>query len=132
MRCRNVLILLATFVVLCLSPLADIHFEANSDEESYVHGQEHSETIFELFIHELLFTHLQHTFDHVTLGISPQTAKKSKQLTFKGVAFSYCVQPASVSIAVRSSPFRFLNKNKRTSGVYFQELSGLSPPIIPS
>lgn len=33
---------------------------------------EHNETSFSLLIHELLFTHLQHTFDHVTLGLSHQ------------------------------------------------------------
>jgi hypothetical protein len=128
---RNLFILIATFSILCLSPIADIHFEVNSNEKSYVHGQEHNETIFPLFIHELLFTHLQHTFDHVTLGISHQTFQKSKKLTSKGTAFSYYTQPIFTSIAIHSSaPIKFLHKNKQTSGIYSRELSGLSPPHI--
>src|SRR4030042_4030037 len=91
-RYRNLLILIATFSVLCLSPLADIHFEVNLNEKAYVHGREHNETIFPLFIHELLFTHLQHIFDHVTLGISHQALKKSQNLASKGTAFSSNIQ----------------------------------------
>lgn len=134
-RYRNLFILVATFSVLCLSPLADIHSEVTSNEKSYVHGREHNETIFPLFIHELLFSQLQHTFDHVTLGISHQTLQKSKNLAFKGTAFSSNTQPIfasnSKTIAVYSStPIKFLHKNKQTTGIYSRELSGLSPPDI--
>jgi hypothetical protein len=132
---RNFFILLATFSVLCLSPLADIHFEVNSHEKAYVHGHDHNETTFSLFIHELLFTHLQHTFDHVTLGIAHQILKKNKYLTSKETIFSSSIQPffASdfTSLAVHSStPIKFLHKNKQTAGIYSRELSGLSPPNI--
>jgi len=134
-RYRNLFILVATFIVLCLSPLADIHFEVNSKEKSYVHGREHNETIFPLFIHELLFSHLQHTFDHVTLGITHQIFKKSKNLSSKGTGFSSSIQPffasSSQALAFHSStPIKFLSKNKQTACKYSRELSGLSPPNI--
>ena len=44
-RYRNLFILVATFCVLCLSPLADMHFEVSSNEKSFTHGREHNETI---------------------------------------------------------------------------------------
>lgn len=132
---RNLFILVATFCILCISPLADVHFEGNTDTRSYNHGQKHNETNFSMLIHELLFTHLQHTFDHVTLGVSLQTFKKSKNLTSKGTAFlSYTQsifasnsQPISVHC---STPIKYLHKNERKAGIYSRELSGLSPPSI--
>jgi hypothetical protein len=135
MRYRNLLILVATFSVLCLSPLADIHFEVNFNEKSYTHGREHNESLFSLFIHELLFSHLQHTFDHATLGVSRQTLQKSKNLASKGSVFSSSTQPLiasnSQTISVHSStPITFLHKNKQKAGIYSRELSGLSPPNI--
>ncbi len=36
-RYRTLFILIATFSVLCLSPLADIHFEVNLNEKAYIH-----------------------------------------------------------------------------------------------
>jgi hypothetical protein len=134
-RYRNLCVLVATFSVLCLSPLADIHFEVNSNEKAYVHGREHKETIFSLFIHELLFTHLQHTFDHVTLGISHQTLKKSKNLASKGTAFSSNIQTVlasnSKTLAIYASiPIKFFHRHKQTAGIYSRELSGRSPPHI--
>lgn len=135
MRYRNIFILVATFCVLCLSPLADIHLERNTEERSYTHGREHNESLFSLFIHELLFFHLQHTFDHVTLGVSHQTLQKSKILASKGSVFSSYTQPIfasnSQTISVHSSTsIKFLHKNKQKAGIYSRELSGLSPPNI--
>jgi hypothetical protein len=132
---RNLFVLVATFLVLCLSPLADIHLDVNSTEKSYVHGREHNESLFSLFIHELLFSHLQHTFDHVTLVVSHQTLQKSKNLASKGTVFSSYTQPIfasnSQTISVHSStPIKFLHKNKQKAGIYSRELSGLSPPNI--
>jgi len=132
---RNFFILVATFSVLCLSPLADIHFEVNSHEKAYVHGYDHNETTFSLFIHELLFTHLQHTFDHVTIGIAQHTLLKDKNFPSKRSAFSSNTQPVLAStfqpLAIYpSTPIKFLQNNKQTAGLYSRELSGLSPPNI--
>jgi len=134
-RYRNLFILIATFSVLCLSPLADIHFEVNLSEKAYVHGREHNETIFPLFIHELLFTHLQHTFDHVTLGISHQTLKKTQNISSN--------KPVSLfhAKAVYNSSFQttpaylqkgivFLLDPTWKTDIFSQEYSGLSPPIF--
>lgn len=134
-RYRNLFILVATFAVLCLSPLADIHFEGSTEERSYTHGRVHHELLLSLFIHELLFTHLQHTFDHVTLGVSHQTLQKSKILASKGTAFSSNTQTVlalnSKNIVAHSSaPIRFLQKDKHIAGIYSRKLSGLSPPNI--
>jgi len=132
---RNLFVLVATFLVLCLSPLADIHLEVSSTEKSYVHGREHNESLFSLFIHELLFSHLQHTFDNVTLGVSHQTLQKSKNLASKGTVFSSYTQPIFASnpqtiSAHSSTPMKFLHKNKQKAVIYSRELSGLSPPNI--
>jgi hypothetical protein len=134
-RYRNLFILVATFCVLCLSPLADLHLEGNTETTGYTHGREHNESLFSLFIHELLFSHLQHTFDHVTLGVSHQTLQKSKILSSKGSVFSFYTQPIfafnSQTISVHcSTPITFFYKNKRKAGIYSRELSGLSPPNI--
>lgn len=134
-RYRNLFILIATFCVLCLSPLADIHLEGSTETKSYTHGQEHNETTFSMLIHELLFIHLQHTFDHLTLGVSHQNLQKSKNLTSKRTIFSTYTQPIFDSnyqtIAVYSSTsINFLHKNKQKAGIYSRKLSGLSPPNI--
>ena len=132
---RNLFILVATFCVLCLSPLADIHLEGSTETTGYTHGRGHNESLFSLFIHELLFSHLQHTFDHVTLGVSHQTLQKIKNLASKGTVFSSYTQPIfasnSQTISVHSlTPIKFLHKNKQKAGIYSRELSGLSPPNI--
>jgi hypothetical protein len=69
---RNFFILVATFRVLFLSPLVDIYLRVAS-KRRVLFMDKHNETSFSLLIHELLFTHLQHTFDHVTLGLSHRT-----------------------------------------------------------
>src|SRR4030042_4927564 len=94
---RNLFVLVATFCVLCLSPLADIHLEGSTETKSYTHGQEHNETIFSILLHEILFTHLQHTLDHITLGVSHQTLKKSKNLSSEGTVFSFYPQAVCAS-----------------------------------
>jgi malate/lactate dehydrogenase len=134
-RYRNLFILIATFFVLCLSPLADIHFEVNSHEKVYVHGQDHSETSFPLFIHELLFSHLQHTFDHVTLGISHQTLKKGQNILSEKTVSSF--HSKAVSNSRLQSNTAYLQKDNAvlldpiwTTGIVSQEYSGLSPPIF--
>src|SRR4030042_2685559 len=117
---RNLFILASIFCVLCLSPLADIHLEGSTETRSYTHGREHNETIFSLFIHELLFTHLQHTFDHVTLGASHQTLKKNKNLSSKGTVFSFYPQavcaskPQTIAIHLLTS-IMLLHDNKRAA-----------------
>lgn len=134
-RYRNHFILFAIFCVLCLSPLADIHLEGSTETRSYTHGREHNEIIFSLFIHELLFTHLQHTSDHVTLGASHQTLKKSKNLSSKGTVFSFYPQavcaskPQTIAIHLLTS-IMLLRDNKRAAGTYSREFSGLSPPTF--
>src|SRR4030043_1656841 len=94
---RNLFILATIFCVLCLSPLADIHLEGSTETTGYTHGRGHNESLFSLFIHELLFSHLQHTFDHVTLGVSHQTLQKIKNLASKGTVFSSYTQPIFAS-----------------------------------
>jgi hypothetical protein len=66
---RIFLILVAAFRVLCLSPLVDIHLRPAS-KRRVLFMDKPSETSFLLLIHELLFTHLQRIFDHVTLRLS--------------------------------------------------------------
>lgn len=134
-RYRNLFILLATFFVLCLSPLADIHIESSPEEESYVHGRDHNETCFHLFLHELFFTYLQHTFDHVTLNLSHHALKAEKNISHKGIASSSHLQ-AVCNTTAQTLTFQLLTGrsllpgNKRTAGTYSQEFSGLSPPSI--
>ena len=134
-RYRNLFILLATFCVLCLSPLADIHIESSPEKESYVHAQEHNETCFHLFLHELLFTYLQHTFDHVTFNLSHHTLKADKNISYKAKASSSHLQAVcnttSQTLTVQLSTGRsLLPGNRRTAGTYSQEFSGLSPPSV--
>jgi hypothetical protein len=136
-KCRNLFILIATFCVLCLSPLADVHIENSSEQKNYVYERKHNETYFPLLLHELLFTYLQHTFDHITLGVSHQTLKKSKNHVSKETTFSSITQTVlasnSQNLAVYSSTaIKLFYKNKQIAGIYSQELSGLSPPNIPS
>lgn len=133
-RFRNFFILLATFCVLCLSPLADIHVESCPDNESYVHGQGHHETCFHLFLHELLFTYLQHTFDHVNLNLSHQTLKSDKSTSCKGIASSHpqaiCNDDSQLPAVHLSTSKSTLPGNRKTAGLYSQDFSGLSPPSI--
>jgi hypothetical protein len=134
-RYRNLFILVSVFSVLCLSPLADIHFELNLNEKAYVHGRQHNETIFPLFIHELLFSHLQHTFDHVTLGTSHQIQKKNQNISSKQCFSSFFVT------ALHNSNFRadtahlqkgiaILLDPVRRAKPFSKEHSGLSPPVF--
>jgi len=134
-RYRNLFILVATFAVLCLSPLADIHLEGSTEERSYTHGQEHNETTFAMLIHELLSSQLQHTLDNVIPGISYPSVKKNKNISLKGNASS------SYSQAVCSSNSQtitvhllkgavLLHDHKRAVGTFYREYSGLSPPIV--
>ncbi len=130
---RTLFILVATFWVLCFSPLADIHFEGNFKENSYVHRREPIETSVLMLIHELLFTHLQHTLDHVTLGFSHRALKANKSISSKGtVSTSYpqivCSSNPRASTAHLTSSIAFLHDHKRASGMFSREYSGLSPP----
>jgi hypothetical protein len=132
---RNLFILVATFWVLCLSPLTDMHLEGSIEMKSYIHGREHNETIFSMLIHELLFTHLQHTLDHITLGLSHRTFKANKSLSSKGPASSSYPQAVcysnSQTIAVHlSKSIELLHENKRIADTYSREFSGLSPPTV--
>jgi len=134
-RYRTLFILIATFSVLCLSPLADIHFEVNLNEKAYVHGREHNETIFPLFIHELLFTHLQHTFDHVTLGMSHQTLKKSQNISSEKTVSSFhakavCNSSSHTNTSYLQKDILVLLDPPWTTDIFYQEYSGLSPPIF--
>ena len=79
-RYRNLFFLAAFFCVLCLSPLADIHLEGSSETKSFTHGQKHNETIFAMFLHEVLFNQLQHTLDNVFPGISYPSVNINKNL----------------------------------------------------
>jgi len=132
---RNLFILVATFLVFCFSPLADIHLEGNSNEESHVHGREHNEKSFSMLIHELLFTQLQHTLDHVTLGFSHRSLNANKSISSKRtVSSSYpqavCnsnFQTNAVHLLTSIVPLR---DNKRTAGSYSRKYSGLSPPTV--
>lgn len=135
MRYRNFFILVATFFVLCISPLADIHLESSTETKSYAHGQEHNETIFSLFIHELLFTHLQHTFDHVTLAASNQTVKKNKNLSSKKTASSFyakavCNSNFHTNTSYLQKGVAILHDPKGATSTFSQEYSGLSPPTL--
>jgi len=132
---RNLFILIATFCVLCLSPLADIHLEGSTETRSYTHGQKHNETVFSMLIHELLFTQLQHTLDNVIPGISYSPVKAIKNISLKGNASSCYSQ------AVCNSNFEtitvhllkgvaLLHDHKRVEGTFFQKYSGLSPPFL--
>jgi len=132
---RNLFILVATFSVLCFSPLADIHLECNSNEESHVHGKEHNEKSFSILIHELLFTQLLHTLDHVTLGFSHRSLKADKRVFSKGTASSSYPQAVCSSNSQTNAVHLFksivpLRDNKRTAGTYSREYSGLSPPTV--
>jgi len=132
---RNLFILVATFCVLCLSPLADMHFEVNSNEKGYVHGREHNETNFSMLIHELLFAQLQHTLDNVIPGISYSPVKAIKNISLKGntsPSYSQAVCNAnSQTITVYLlKGVVLLHDHKRAVGTFSREYSGLSPPIV--
>jgi len=132
---RNLFILVATFCVLCLSPLADMHFEVNSNEKSYVHGQEHNETNFSMLIHELLFTQLQHTLDNVIPGISYSPVKAIKNISLKGnTSSSYsqavCSSNSQTITIYLSKGVALLHDHKRAAGTFDREYSGLSPPLV--
>jgi hypothetical protein len=134
-RYRNLFILFATFLVLCLSPLADIHFEVNLNEKAYVHGRKHNETIFPLFIHELLFTHLQHSFDHITFGISHQTLKKCQNISSKKTVSSFHAKAVhnticQTKIASPKKDIVVLLDPLWTTEIFSQKYSGLSPPFF--
>jgi hypothetical protein len=134
-RYRNLFILVATFCVLCLSPLADIHLEGSTETRSYTHGQEHNETVFSMRIHELLFTHLQHTLDNVIPGISYPSLKTNKNLSLKGNASpSYSqavcnVNSQTITVHLLKGVV-LLHDHKRAVGTFVREYSGLSPPIV--
>ena len=132
---RNLFMLVPFFCVLCLSPLADIHFEDSNGTRSYTHGQEHSEATFSMLIHELLFTHLQHTFDHLTLGTSHQTFKKNQNISSeKGASSLYakavCNSSFQTNTAYLQRSIAILLDPKRTAGTFSREYPGLSPPTL--
>lgn len=132
---RNLFILLATFCVLCLSPLADMHFEVNSNEKGYTHGREHNETNFSMLIHELLFVQLQHTLDNVIPGISYSPVKIIKSVSIKGntsPSHSQAVCNAnSQTITVHFLKGIVLpHDHKKAVDTFYREYSGLSPPIV--
>jgi len=132
---RNLFILVATFLVVCFSPLADIHLEGTSNEKSYVHEREHSEKSFSMLIHELLFTQLQHTLDHVTLGFSHRSLKADKRIFSKGTVSSpypqaICNSNSQMNAVHLFTIIVFPRDNKRTAGTYSREYSGLSPPTV--
>jgi len=132
---RNLFILVATFFVLCLSPLADIHLEGSTEKRSYTHGREHNETNLSMLIHELLFTQLQHTLDNVIPGISYPSLKTNKDLSLKGNASSSYPQAVcssdSQTITVHLlKGVALLHDHKRAVGTFAREYSGLSPPIV--
>jgi len=133
LRYRNLFILVSIVCVLCVSPLADIHLE-NTETRSYTHGQNHNETTFSMLIHELLFTHLQHTLDHVTLGLSHQTLKKSQNISSKKTASSFFGKAVFTSslqtnAAYLQGSITILLDPKGAAKTFSQEYSGLSPPI---
>lgn len=135
MRCRNLFILVVTFSVFCLSPLADIHLEGSTETRSYTHGQDHNETTFSMLIHELLFTQLRHTLDNVFPGISYPAVKTNKNISLKGNASSSYSQAVcssnSETITVHLlKGVALLHDYKRTVGTFFREYSGLSPPLV--
>ena len=132
---RNLFILVATFFVLCLSPLADIHLEGSTEKSTYTHGREHNETNFSMLLHELLFTQLQHTLDNVIPGISYPSIKTNKNLSLKGntsPSYSQAVCNAnSQTITVHLlKGVALLHDHKRVEVTFFQKYSGLSPPFL--
>ena len=132
---RNLFILVATFCVLCLSPLADMHFEVNSNEKGYVHGREHNETNFSMLIHELLFAQLQHTLDNVIPGISYSPVKAIKNISLKGNTSSSYSQSVCSSNSKTITIYLWKgvvlqHDHKRAVGTFSREYSGLSPPIV--
>jgi len=132
---RNLFILVATFFVLCFSPLADIHLEGSTETRSYTHGQEHNETNFSMLIHELLFIQLQHTLDNVIPGISYPSIKTNKNLSLKGNAFSsypqvVCNANSQTITVYLLKGVALLHDNKRAAGTFSREYPGLSPPLV--
>lgn len=133
-RCRNLFIISATFCVLCLAPLADIHLEGSSKTKSYTHGQKHNETMFAMFLHEVLFNQLQHTLDNVIPGISCPSVKINTSLAFKKKAFSYpqvvCNTNSQIITVHLLKREAHLYDHKRVVETFPQEYSGLSPPLV--
>jgi len=132
---RNLFILVATFFVLCLSPLADIHLEGSTEKSSYTHGREHNETNFSMLLHELLFTQLQHTLDNVITEISYKPVKAIKNISLKGntsPSYSQAVCNAnSQTITVHLlKGVVLLHDHKRAAGKFSREYPGLSPPLV--
>ncbi len=132
---RNLFILVAISCVLCLSPLADIHLEGNTETKSYTHGQIHNESIFSMFIHELLFTQLQHTMDNLIPGISYLSIKKIKNTSLKEKVSSSYLQIVCISNSPKITVHFFervalLHDHKRAVGTFSRKYSGLSPPLI--
>jgi hypothetical protein len=132
---RNLFILVATFCVLCLSPLADIHLESSTETRSYTHGKEHNETTFSMLIHELLFTQLQHTLDNVITEISYAPVKAIKNISLKGkTSQSYsqdvCTADSQTITVHLLKGVAFLHDHKRAVGTFSRESSGLSPPLV--
>jgi hypothetical protein len=132
---RNLFILVTIFCILCLSPLADIHLEGSSETKSYTHGQKHNETIFAMFLHEVLFNQLQHTLDNVFPGISYPSVKTNKNISIKGKASSSYPQAVCISnyqtITVQLlKGVALLYDHKRAVGTFSREYSGLSPPLV--
>lgn len=132
---RTLFILVTTFWVLCFSPLADVHIEGNSEEKSYVHGREHSKTSFSMLIHELLFTYLQHTLDHVIPGISYPSLKINKNISLKGNASSsypqaVCSSNSQMITIHLLKGVAHLHDHKRAVDTFSREYSGLSPPLV--
>ena len=134
-RYRNLFFLAAFFCVLCLSPLADIHLEGSSETKSFTHGQKHNETIFAMFLHEVLFNQLQHTLDNVFPGISYPSVNINKNTPLKGkifTSFSQTVCNANSQMITEHLvkgvvPF---NDNERAVDTFSRNYSGLSPPLV--
>jgi hypothetical protein len=132
---RNLFILVATFCVLCLSPLADIHLEGSTETRSYTHGQDHKETVFSMLIHELLFTQLQHTLDNVIPGISYSPVKAIKNISLKGnispsYSQAFCNANSQTITVYLLKGVVLLHDHKRAVGTFSREYPGLSPPLV--
>jgi hypothetical protein len=134
-RYRTLFILVATFIVLCLSPLADIHLEGSSETKSFAHDQRHNETIFAMFLHEVLFTQLRHTLDNVFPGISYPSVKTYKSVPLKGklsTSFSQAIccfnlQTITPPLLINTAT---LCDDKKAFVTFYREYSGLSPPLV--
>ena len=88
------------------------------------------------FIHEALFTHLQHTLDNVIPGISYPSVKRNKNVSLKGKASSSYSQAVCISNSQMitehllkgvATPTMII---KEQLARLLEEYSGLSPPIV--